>query len=72
MSSLWDSEADEWMTAAPEREDIALSMAHKIVLLIGIMAMIVGLWALTAPQTTTQTDATLAPAGAGAQQVSHR
>lgn len=68
MSSLWEDAAGDWVTAVPDREDIALSVAHKIALLIGIVALIVGLWALTAPSTSTQTDATLAPIGAGVQE----
>jgi hypothetical protein len=68
MSSLWEDATGDWVTAVPEREDVALSVAHKIVLLVGIVGLIIGLWALTAPSTLTQTDATLAPIGAGVQQ----
>ncbi len=70
MSSLWEDATGDWVTSVPEREDVALSVAHKVALLVGIVAMIVGLWALTAPSTLTQTDATLAPIGAGVQQES--
>ena len=34
MSSLWEDATGDWATAVPEREDVVLSVAHKIVLLV--------------------------------------
>ncbi len=62
MSGLWETPADgDWQMPAPGREAVALSVAHKIILLVAIVAMIVGLWALTSPQAQNQTDETLGP-----------
>lgn len=49
--------------AAPERQDIALSFAHKLIMLVTIVLLITGLWALTSqPISDVQTsDATLGP-----------
>lgn len=62
MSSLWDGTADgDWLTPAPDREAVATSVAYKVMLIVAIVGLIVGLWALTSPQVRTQTDATLGP-----------
>ena len=62
MSGLWQGTADgDWLTPTPDRDDLAVSMAHKVMLIIAIVGLIVGLWALTSPQATEQTDATLGP-----------
>ncbi len=62
MSGLWQGTADgDWLTPTPDRDDLAVSMAHKVMLIIAIVGLIVGLWALTSPQAPEQTDATLGP-----------
>ena len=62
MSGLWEAPAEgDWLKPTPGRDAVALSVAHKIILLVAIVAVITGLWALTSPRAQTQTDATLGP-----------
>lgn len=62
MSNLWqEAPGDSWMAPEPDRDALAISMAHKVALIVVIVGLIVGLWALTSPQAATQSDVTLGP-----------
>lgn len=56
--SVWETDG-EWQ--APPRDAVAASVAHKITLLVVIVGLIVGLWALTSPTAVQYSDATLGP-----------
>lgn len=48
--------------AEPLAEDVVWSLAHKIAVLAGVVALILGLWAMTSqPATSPPSDATLGP-----------
>lgn len=51
------------LLTVPQPEDIAISVAHKIVLLVAVIGLVLGVWALTSgPAARSQaTDATLGP-----------
>lgn len=56
--SVWQTDG-EWQ--APPRDVVAASVAYKITLLVAIVGLIVGLWALTSPTAVQYSDATLGP-----------
>ena len=56
--SGWETDGD-WQ--APPRDAVAAAVAYKIVLLVVIIGLIVGLWALTSPTSVQYSDATLGP-----------
>lgn len=66
MVSRWEDEFPSETAVrltSPQPEDIAISMAYKAFLLIAVIAMISGVWALTSgPASTPEvSDATLGP-----------
>lgn len=75
MVSRWEDEfptESAVLLTAPQTEDIAISVVHKVFLLMTIVALVLGVWALTSgPAAESQaTDATLGPPmGANAQLV---
>lgn len=49
-------------TAVPAREDVALSVAHKIALVAAVVAIILAMWGMTStPASSAPQDVTLGP-----------